>query len=40
LYTGGSGRCSGVAADAAYLSNVIRQAVEEKESTESLSEAS
>ncbi|GGN30083.1 MULTISPECIES: MSMEG_0569 family flavin-dependent oxidoreductase [Marinomonas] len=40
LYTWGSGRFSGVAADAAYLSNVIRQAVEEKESTESLSEAS
>ncbi|MBJ7556797.1 MSMEG_0569 family flavin-dependent oxidoreductase [Marinomonas spartinae] len=40
LYTWGSGRFSGVAADAAYLSNVIRQAVEEKELTESLSEVS
>lgn len=40
LFTWGSGRFSGVAADAAYLSKVIRQAVEEKESTESLSEAS
>ncbi|PJE53816.1 MSMEG_0569 family flavin-dependent oxidoreductase [Marinomonas sp. BSi20584] len=40
LYTWGSGRFSGVAADAAYLSNVIRQAVDEIESTESLSEAS
>ncbi|MBU1297114.1 MAG: MSMEG_0569 family flavin-dependent oxidoreductase [Gammaproteobacteria bacterium] len=40
LYTWGSGRFSGVAADAAYLSNVICQAVDEIESTESLSEAS
>ncbi|MGO3406889.1 MSMEG_0569 family flavin-dependent oxidoreductase [Marinomonas sp.] len=40
LYTWGSGRFSGVAADAAYLSKVIRQVVDEKESTESLSEAS
>ncbi|NLU99156.1 MSMEG_0569 family flavin-dependent oxidoreductase [Marinomonas sp. UCMA 3892] len=40
LFTWGSGRFSGVAADAAYLSKVIRQVVDEKESTESLSEAS
>lgn len=40
LYTWGSGRFSGVAADAAYLSNEIRQSLEEKKSTESLSEAS
>ena len=40
LYTWGSGRFSGVAADAVYLSKVIRQAIEEQTTTESLSEAS
>jgi putative flavoprotein involved in K+ transport len=40
LHTGGSGRFSGVAADATYLSHVIRQAVEKKMATEPLYKAS
>jgi putative flavoprotein involved in K+ transport len=40
LHTWGSGRFSGVAADATYLSHVIRQAMDEKVPTEALFKAS